>query len=157
MILFNERSDSLEHDRFVEFSTLLNEVQKSITRIKCKKMDSYGLGSSHTLCLCILQEHPQGITKTLLAKRCGIDKAQISRVVDDLLKKNYVTTVSTKKNYNQKYLLTDEGADVAENMRGVILEINAFVSDSIPQEQIDNFYSTFKTICNNLNKAEDIF
>lgn len=147
----------MEQDRFVEFSSLLNEVQKSITRIKCKKMDTYGLGSSHTLCICILQDHPQGITKTALAKRCGIDKAQVSRVVDELQKKNYVTTLSTKKNYNQKYLLTDEGAEVAENMRSVILEINAFVSDGIPKEQIENFYSTFKIICNNLNKAENIF
>ena len=120
-------------------------------------MDTYGLGSSHTLCICILQEHPQGITKTALAKRCGIDKAQISRVVDELQKKNDVTTLSTKKNYNQKYLLTDKGAEVAQDMRGVILEINTFVSDSIPEEQIENFYSTFKTICNNLNKAENIF
>lgn len=157
MILSNERSDNLEQDRFVEFSTLLNEVQKSITRIKCKKMDTYGLGSSHTLCICILQQHPQGITKTALAKRCAIDKAQVSRVIDELLKKNYVTALPAKKNYNQKYLLTEEGTEVADNMRNVILEINTFVSDSIPEDQIENFYSTFKTICNNLNKAEDIF
>lgn len=136
---------------------MLNDAQKSIARLKYKKMDSYGLGSAHTVCLCILQDSANGFNKTELAKLCGVDKAQISRVISDLAEKNYVTVITPERSYRQKYALTDKGKNVTEEIRSIILDINNFVSDGIPQEQIENFYSTFKIICDNLSKAEDIF
>ena len=147
----------MDKDRFILFSTLLGDAQKSISRIKQKKMDQYGLGSSHTLCMCLLAENPDGLTKTELVRRCGVDKAQISRVVSDILEKDYVSIVNPECNYRQRYALTDEGALVAADMRQIILDINNFVSDSISKEQIENFYETLKIICGNLKKAEKEF
>lgn len=147
----------MDKDRFILFSTLLNDAQKSISRIKNRKMDQYGLGSAHTLCMCLLATHPDGLTKTELARHCGVDKAQISRVVSDIREKNYVSIANPECNYRQRYTLTDEGMVVAEDMRQIILDINAFVSDSISKEQIENFYETLKIICGNLKKAEKQF
>ena len=147
----------MDKDRFILFSTLLNDAQKSIARIKQKKMDQYGLGSSHTICMCFLAECPEGVTKTELAKLCAVDKAQISRVVADILEKNYVRISNPECNYRQKYVLTEQGAIVAAEMKQIILDINNFVSHNITNEQIDNFYETLKTICGNLKKAEKNF
>lgn len=147
----------MEKDRFILFSTLLSDAQKSISRIKHKKMDQYGLGSAHTLCMCLLAENPNGLTKTELARCCGVDKAQISRVVADILEKEYVSIANPECNYRQRYTLTDKGMVIACDMRQIILEINNFVSDSIPKEQIENFYETLKIICGNLKKAEKRF
>ena len=147
----------MDKDRFILFSTLLGDAQKSISRIKHKKMDQYGLGSAHTLCMCLLAEYPDGLTKTELAGRCGVDKAQISRVVSDILEKKYASIANPECNYRQRYTLTDEGMTVAADMRQIILDINTFVSDSISKEQIENFYETLKTICGNLKKAEKQF
>ena len=147
----------LDKDRFLLFSAKLNDAQKSIARIKQKKMEHYGLGSAHVLCICQLEEHPKGLTKTELVKRCGVDKAQISRVIADLLEKTYVTVSNPQSSYRQKYTLTENGHGVAAEIKQVILDINTFVSESIPQEDIETFYATFNTICENLNKAEEIF
>ena len=147
----------MEKDRFILFSTFLNDAQKSLARIKHKKMDSFGLGSAHTLCMCLLEERPQGVTKSELARLCGVDKAQISRVVSDILEKNYASISNPECNYRQKYVLTEEGRAIAVEMRKLILEINTFVSENIPADQIDNFYDTFKVICSNLKKAEKTF
>ncbi|MBQ7384203.1 MAG: MarR family transcriptional regulator [Clostridia bacterium] len=147
----------MEQDRFLRFSSLLNEAQKSIARLKHIKMESYGLGSAHTVCIRILQDHPDGVTKSDLAKLCSVDKAQISRVIADLLQKEYVAVSTPERNYRQKYTLTEQGKSVADEMSRIILEINRFVSSDIPQEQLDIFYATFNTICEKLNEAEKLF
>ncbi len=147
----------MEHDRFILFSSLLNDAQKSIARLKYKKMDSYGLGSAHTLCLCVLYANAQGVNKTELAKLCGVDKAQISRIISDLLEKNYVTVATPERNYRQKYVLSGEGLAVTAEIKETVRSINDFVGGNIPKEQLDIFYATFKTICDNLAKAEEIF
>ena len=149
----------MEKDRFMLFTTLLSDTQKSLARLKCKKMDIYGLGSAHTACIYFLQDRSEGVTKTELARLCSVDKAQISRVISDLLQKDYVSVADPqlKLNYRQKYVLTENGKNIAAEMRRIILDINDFVSGAIPQEQIDNFYDTFQTISDNLKKAEEKF
>lgn len=147
----------LNKARFIKFSALLNSAEKSISRMKHKKMDSYGLDNAHTLCICVLAEAREGLTKTELASSCGVDKAQISRVVTALQKKGYVASDAKQKLYKQKYALTDDGKKVADELSELILDINSYVSGSIPEEQISLFYATFETICENLMKAEEFF
>ena len=147
----------MDKARFIRFSVLLNSAEKSISRMKHKKMDSYGLDNAHTLCICVLAESDGGLTKTELAAQCGVDKAQISRVVSALQKKSYVVSDTQKRLYKQRFILTDEGKRVADELGELILEINRYVSDNIPKEQIDVFYETFETICDNLVKAEEFF
>lgn len=147
----------MEQDRFLRFSSLLNEAQKSIAKLKYTKMESYGLGSAHTVCIRILQEHTEGVTKSELAKLCCVDKAQISRVIGDLLEKEYVSVSTPERNYRQKYKLTDKGTQVATEIRQITLEINRFVSKDIPDEKIVIFYNTLEEICNKLAEAETLF
>lgn len=148
----------MNSDRFIRFSSLLNNAQKSIARIKYKKMDSYGLGSAHTLCMRILLDHSEdGITKTELAALCGVDKAQISRLVGNLLDMKYISVCNPKRSYRQKYVLTEEGKRVACDIQKIVVEINEYVSSDIPKEDLDIFYSTFETICERLSNAEEKF
>ena len=149
--------ESLDKDRFLLFSSRLNDAQKSLARIKQKKMEHYGLGGAHVLCICQLEEVQKGLTKTELVKRCGVDKAQISRVIADVLEKNYITVSNPQSSYRQRYVLTEEGDRIAKEIKQIILDINSFVSDSIPQVDIENFYATFNTICEKLNKAAERF
>ena len=144
----------MEQDRFLRFSTLLNETQKSLSKLKFLQMENYGLGSAHTVCIRILQSNPSGVTKSELTKLCCVDKAQISRVIADLLDKKYVSVSTPERNYRQKYTLTEDGARIASEISQKTLEINRFVSESISEEQITSFYETFDIICKKLNEAE---
>ena len=120
-------------------------------------MEHYGLASAHAICICQLEEHADGLTKTELSQICMVDKAQISRVISDVVKKGYVAVSATSSRYRKKYFLTEYGRKIAGEIRKTILDINSFVSMDIPQEDIDKFYATFNIICENLNKAEKIF
>ena len=78
-------------------------------------------------------------------------------LTDDVVEKGYAEVSGSSSRYRKKYFLTDEGREIACEIRKTILDINSFVSTDIPQEDIDKFYATFNIICENLNKAEKIF
>jgi len=120
-------------------------------------MDSYGLGSAHTLCMCIMRNYSEGITKTELAVLCGVDKAQISRLIGELLKKEYVSTTAPEKSYRQKYKLTAKGESVSAEIEKIVVDINSYVSGDISPEELEVFYSTFEKICHRLASAEEKF
>ena len=147
----------MNSSRFMQFAALLNSAQGSINRMKRQNMEAFDLGPAHTMCLNLLYQYPDGITKARLAELCEVDKAQISRVVSELQKKELIATPDLDKRYKHKLSLTSHGNEVSEQISRIILDINSFVSDSIPQEQIDTFYKTFNMICENLKKAEKNF
>ena len=104
-----------------------------------------------------MRNYSDGITKTELAALCGVDKAQISRLIGELLKKEYVCTASPNKSYRQKYILTEEGKRVSAEIEKIVVDINTYVSGDIPPEELDTFYSTFEKICQRLACAEEKF
>ena len=47
-----------------------------------------------------------------------------------------------------------ETRNIANELKKLALEIKNFVGGDIPKKDIDVFYTTFNTICDNLNKIE---
>ena len=96
------------------------------------------------------------LRRTKLAKLCDIDKAQISRIVNDLCSKGYVTEPESENvNYRKRLKLTPLGRDTAEGINEAVKQIHSFVSDDIPEDQIISFYSVLDLICEKLKQAED--
>ena len=143
-------------DRFEDFSNLVGAALKSLHKIKNHGMEPYGLGSTHTLCLKRLNAVPEGLTRTELASECEIDKAQISRLVGELTEKGYVCETSKGRGYRKKLVLTDNGRYVAEEIDAKVGRILSYVSGDIPKDELEIFYNTFETICENLRRAEEI-
>ena len=146
----------MEHDRLDRFMNMTGSAAKSITKIKHKKMSKYGLGSTHTTCLRRLYAAENGLTRTQLSKLCELDKAQITRIVGELSNKGFVIEESKGSGYKKKIFLTDSGREMTAEIYRVVLELNEYVSGSIPQEDIDHFYRVFEKICLGLRKAEQI-
>lgn len=145
----------MEKDRFDVFSDCYMSAAKSITKLKEKGMAPYGLSSVHTRCMRSLSDNSSGLTRMQIAKCCGVDKAQVSRIIGELYEKGYITDNSVKSGYKNKIELTDKGIAVAEQVNEMILNINNFVSGDIPEEKIAVFYEVFAQICDNLKNAEE--
>ena len=145
----------MEKDRFDAFSDCYMSAAKSITKLKEKGMAPYGLSSVHTRCIRSLNEYSSGLTRMQIAKCCGVDKAQISRIIGELHGKGYITDNSVKSGYKNKIELTERGRTVADQVNEIILNINNFVSGDIPEEKITVFYEVFEQICENLKSAEE--
>ena len=147
----------LEKDRYERFSQMIMGATKSIYRIKHKRMVKYDLTSTHTACLRLLYDNPSGLTKKEIADNCDMDKAQITRIVKDLVEKEYVKADGTEKAYNRKFFLSQMGREITEDINEIVLAVNEYVSGDIPISELEQFYKTFETINTNLRKAEDIF
>ena len=146
----------LETDRFNRFCSLLCGATKSINKLKSKYMMHYGLTSAHTMCIRYLDVSPEGLNRMELAEMCDIDKAQISRTVNELCAKGYLTESENEtNNYRKRLKLTPMGKDTADEINKAVSEIHAFVSEELSAEQLETFYSTFDMICLRLKQAEE--
>ena len=141
---------------FEAFSTMTGNALKSIEKIKNRGMSDFGLSGTHTICMRRLFETPEGLTRTELARRCGVDRAQITRVIGELLAKDYVREIGEGSHYRKKCVLTERGFAVTEEINGLVERVLAHVSGNIPKERLAVFYQTLEEICENLKSAEDM-
>ena len=142
-------------DRLDEFMTLVVGASRSVTKLKSRYMANFGLGSTHTMCIRKLYASEKGLTRTQIAECCELDKAQVSRIIGDLAQKGYAIEGPSSSNYKRRVVLTPNGKRVAEEINGIVLKINTSVSEEIPMEEIEVFYSVFEKICDNLKAAEE--
>lgn len=147
----------MEIDRFEKFYQHNLGALKSIQVLKTKNMEKYGLTGTHTICLRVLYDHSGGLTKSEITALCEIDKAQITRIVNDLLKKEYVYADGPNKAYNKRFFLTEKGRTITDEINDKVRQINTFVSKDIPNEDIESFYRVFGCINEKLKIAEDKF
>ena len=141
---------------FDTFSTLVSSALKSLERLKAKYMEQFGLSGTHTLCIRQLYDSPDGLTRTELASRLSIDRAQVTRIIGELLSEGLAVEVKGKSSYRKKCLLTEKGMTVASEINSIVTDINKFVSGDIPKERLSVFYETLYEICENLKKADTI-
>lgn len=147
----------MKESRFELFDGLIASAGKTLQRIKTNKMEKYGLGSTHTTCLCKLGKAGEiGVTQKELTEQEGIDRAQVSRVLRDLEQNGLVEAVGSSA-YKRKYCLTEKGKTITAEINDIILEINRYVSEDISAEEIAVFYRVLQSIDGNLKKAEERF
>ena len=141
---------------FEAFHGHIASAAKNLEKLKSKGMGDYGLSGTHTLCMRQLSESSQGLTRTELAYRCNVDRAQITRVIGELLAKEYVKEIGNGSNYRKKCVLTEEGRKISQDINDRVKRIQQFVSGEIPKESLEIFYKTLEEICDNLEKAESM-
>ena len=147
----------MKESRFELFDGLIASAGKTLQRIKASKMEKYGLGSTHTACLCKLGKAKEaGVTQKELTEQEGIDRAQVSRVLRDLEQNGLVEAVGSSV-YKRRYCLTEKGEKITAEINQIILEINQYVSNEIPVKEIAVFYRVLQEINSNLKKAEEKF
>ena len=146
----------MEQDRFDKFYYHATCALKSIQKLKTKAMIPMGLTSAHTMCLRHLCAAPDGLTRTKLVHICDIDKAQVSRIINDLCARGYVIETEDESiNYKKRLKLTPMGKDIAEQINELVLKVNTYVSKDFTEEEIDVFYRVFDVICERLKESED--
>lgn len=142
----------MKENRFELFDVSISLVCKSIQKIKSEKMLKYGLKGSHVLFLVQLDKKADGLTASELSEAGHVDKAQISRVISELMQKGYVIKKSlhSGQKYNVKLMLTDAGKKITAEINEMIADVLECVSGGISGSDLDIFYRTLFTISDNL-------
>lgn len=138
--------------RFETFSLLTGKALKSIARIKQARMGEFQLSAANTNCMLKLLAQ-DALTQGELAGLEGMDRSQVCRVLRELAARGYVST-DGQQGYKRRYALTPSGIQTAQAIRRITLSIHQEVSGDIPDEDIEVFYRTLRTISKNLEIAE---
>ena len=140
--------------RFVTFSTTVEELSKSIQKIKTVHMQSFGLQSSSALCLVVLSHHEAGLSVSTLAKECKLDKAAVSRTLHELYRCGAVcypeAAPDGKRNYRLPWKLTPKGKRIVLKMRTLAERSVKRVTEDISPEELAAFYHTLGILRRNL-------
>ena len=147
----------MEKERFRRFILLVDGIHKSVQKIKNNKATDFGVKGVHTLWVYELLCHPEGMTASELAAKSMIDRSLISREIEPLKAKGYITAeeVAGKRSYNTKIRLTEKGRAIAEKIGDMAIEIQKLADMGIDEEELIRFYVTLEKISGNLSSIAD--
>ncbi len=137
-------------DRFVKFTVDIAKLHKLIQKLKTDGMKQFDLKGTHTLCIYQLLTHPEGMTSTELAVSCDLDPALVSRTLASLTHNQIISRIGEPGKYLAKYMLTDKGLLVAEEIRSLIHTIQEIADTGISQEDLAVFYQVLDRLAHNL-------
>lgn len=139
-------------ERFERFSHAIAEVSHSWHKIAADEMEKYGLKGPHAVYLTALYHCPEGITAAKLSELSGKDKADVSRMVYILEKKEMVRREATGENlYRARIVLTEQGREAAEHVRARAAIAVEHGSGGVSDAEREVFYRVLETIAGNLN------
>ena len=133
------------------FSPELLRLAKQLHEMKNKKLAEHDIKVTNARCLCrIAASGEEGVSATQLSHVCGIDKAQISRCMLELIQKQYVYRGEEEgKCYKQKYHLTEAGKKITDDLMASACEMHRVLGEGISDEELSAFYQTLERICEN--------
>ena len=138
-------------NRFEKFSYFISELSRLLHKIESEEMESIGLKAPHSIYLIVLLRYKKGITAAELVKICGKDKADVSRAISALSKKDLVTKAEcAKNNYRAPLTLTDAGEAAAQRIRAKAMRAVEFASRGVSDEDRAALYRSLETICANI-------
>ncbi len=137
-------------DSFENFSFYILEAGKLIHKIKNVEMKEFGLKAVHVMCIFYLNQNPQGVTETELARLTLEDKAAISRSIAELRNKEIVR--AGEKRYNEPILLTAEGRRIAEYIASAADKAVMAGGDGLTAKEREIFYRAIGQINSNWRK-----
>lgn len=142
-------------ERFETFTMLINRISRNIRKIKKQEMAEYDLKSAHISCLYYLYSF-DGLTATDLCEKCEEDKATISRSLDYLEKRGFLTYETKNiKRYRSPINLTDFGTTVAQKIADKIDCALQQVGMGLSEEERVSFYKSLFIISKNLERISN--
>lgn len=138
------------NERFETFTVLINRISRNIRKIKNREIAEYNLRSPHISCLYYLYTSG-GLTATDLCERCEEDKATVSRSLDYLESKGYLTCeTKSAKRYKSPLKLTDKGLEIAKKIADKITFVLEEISVELSEEERIQFYHSLSLISKGL-------
>lgn len=146
-------AEKMSDERFVKFTALILDINRSIQRIKSEEMEEFALNCVHVNILFQLDRNKGGLSQAELVKLCGEDKAYISRSVASLVERGIVTVgEGGSKKYNAVVKLTECGADLAARTVDKAVRAVKAGSAGLTDADRDVFYKCLERVAENLDK-----
>ena len=140
--------------RFSKFSLSISEIDRCWHKLAAEEMAKYELNSAHAVYLNALYDAGQeGVTAAQLGELCGKNKADVSRMIAILEKKELLRKVAVGGNmYRARLTLTEEGKLAAAHVRERAAIAVELAGSGLTDEERETFYRALELITVNLQK-----
>lgn len=136
--------------RFETFSALIISISRSIRRIKTEEMEVFNLRCRDVSCLYFLYKE-SGLTASELCERCEMDKANLSRCIENLEQGGYIVCRSPEqRRYRRPLELTEQGQEVGRQVAEQIDRVLQKASEGLREEDRQVLYNCLQRIDDNL-------
>lgn len=138
----------MQEEHFEAFAALISGIHGNIQKIKSSYAASLGLKTVQVFWLYLLRAHPEGMTASELARSGKTDRSLVSREIGELQKKGIIVarTHGQRRRYGWKFVLTEQGEQIAQRISRIALSVQERVNDAIPEEDLLVFYRTMNRL-----------
>ncbi len=139
-------------ERYQHFTAAINNINRSLHKLSGEEMERHGLKSSHAIYFIALAEQgDSGLTATQLCERSGRDKADVSRMLTQMMQQDLVVKDSTRRRYNGVFRLTTAGMDIARHLQARAAKAVEAAGKDLTDEARHGFYAALDSIADNLH------
>ena len=135
---------------FVRLSNVITAMQKNLERVKSDRAQPLNLKNGEVFMMFVLYENPEGLSAEALSRTCNLDRSLISRGVQALSEKGLVVWKEKpdgKRRYGTKLTLSEQGMKVGAMVHRHAAEVQAFLDEGIPREDLEIMYATLYKLC----------
>jgi len=138
----------MKEDRFGDFVTAITGIYRGVQKLKRANTMQLGLKNVHVFWLYLLAVNPEGLSASQLAEAGRTTRALVSREIEYLIEKGYITAngATGHRRYGWKFVLTEQGSEVAERIKYIARSVQDHVSRDIPEEDLIVFYRTLNLL-----------
>lgn len=141
---------------FEEFVAFVNATHKTLQKIKSFKIEKYGIKGYHLLAMHYIATSEEGLTSGELCDYFKEDKAAVSRYLNKLYGKGFITLQEEEgKKYKLKNILTEEGAKVYEELKKPLMQVEKMLKKGISSSKLESFSRTLDIVVENFNDVLD--
>ena len=139
--------------RFETFTLALSEITASWNKIAADEMKRFDLKGGYVVYLIALYKAPEGLTAKDLCDICSKDKAEVSRAICLMEKKEVVKRENiTVNGYRAKITLTEKGKKFTKELRERVKLAVEKGGKGLTPGQREIFYEALSTISENLKE-----
>ncbi len=139
--------------RFETFTLALSSITASWNKIAADEMKKFDLKGGYVVYLIALYKNPEGLTAKDLCDICGRDKAEVSRAVTLMEKKEVIKRENVTVNgYRAKITLTEKGKEFTTELRERVKLAVEKGGKGLTAGQREIFYEALSTISDNLKE-----
>lgn len=136
----------------IVFYTIEKSI-KSYRKFAQRRIDkaNFDITIDQWLVLRFLDQHP-GISQRELAEAVFKDVASVTRIIDLLVKKEYLARAFHQTDRRRFELsITDKGHTIVADIQSIVYENRSIALDGISEEKIEDLQTTLRTIISNCN------
>lgn len=137
------------------FLVTFKKARKKMHNFLEKRIKEYNLTSNQIDVLIFIKRNKEYNTAKDIVEYIGVSKGLVSRSIDDLLKRGYITACEDKNDKRKlRLFLTDEGEKIVNIIEGYDREFFEMLTSNITKEEMEVHSSIINKIVTNLKNID---